>query len=74
MTVIFVAPDDSDDEDLSNCEENSHLKYKFLTDEVESIPKKKDIDSMKDLTISNGNQGKHLLEQTDAASIDSNSK
>jgi hypothetical protein len=60
MTVVFVAPDDSDDEELSNCEENNHLKYKFLIDEVESVPKQKD------LTISNGNKGK-----AEAASIDS---
>jgi len=35
MTVMFVAPDDSDEEDLANCEENNHLKYKFTTDEPE---------------------------------------
>jgi len=35
MTVIFVAPDDSDEENLSNCEENNHLKYKFITNETE---------------------------------------
>jgi hypothetical protein len=67
MTVVFVAPDDSDDEELSNCEENNHLKYKFITDETEHIPKQKDIDSLRDLTISNG-------EQTDTASIDSNQR
>jgi hypothetical protein len=35
MTLIFVAPDDSDEENLSNCEENNHLKYKFITNETE---------------------------------------
>ena len=30
MTLVFVAPDDSDDEDLSNCEQNNHLNYKFF--------------------------------------------
>jgi len=33
MTVIFVTPDDSDEEDLSN----NNLKYKFITDETEQI-------------------------------------
>jgi len=40
MTVMFVAPDDSDEEDLANCEENNHLKYKFITDENSTIPEK----------------------------------
>ena len=44
MTVIFVAPDESDEEELANCEENNHLKYKFITDE----------NSMKNLTSSEG--------------------
>ncbi len=44
MTVIFVAPDESDEEELANCEENNHLKYKFITDE----------NSMKNLTLSEG--------------------
>ncbi len=35
MTVVFVAPDDSDDEDLQNCDVENHLKYKFITDEIE---------------------------------------
>ncbi len=67
MTVVFVAPDDSDDEELSNCDENNHLKYKFITNETEHIRKPKDIDSIKDLKISNGGQ-------TDAASIDDSQK
>ncbi|CAF4021417.1 unnamed protein product [Rotaria sordida] len=77
MTVVFVAPDDSDDEDLTNCEENNHLKYKFLTNEIEHNLKTKDIDSIKDLSISNGDRGKNLLEQTDGTdttSIDSSQK
>ncbi|CAF4632895.1 unnamed protein product [Rotaria sp. Silwood1] len=75
MTVVYVAPDDSDDEDLTNCEENNHLKYKFFTNEIEYNSKDKDIDSMKNLTISNGNdKGKNLLEQTDTASVDSSQK
>jgi hypothetical protein len=37
MKVIFIAPDDNDDEDLSNCEENKHLKYQFITDETEQM-------------------------------------
>jgi len=37
MKVIFIAPDDNDDEDLSNREENKHLKYKFITDETEQM-------------------------------------
>ncbi|CAF3575253.1 unnamed protein product [Rotaria socialis] len=75
MTVVFVAPDDSDDDDLSICDEHSHLKYKFFTDETENSPKHKDIDSIKDLSISNGNSEKHLREQaeeTDTTSIESN--
>ncbi|CAF3075479.1 unnamed protein product [Rotaria sp. Silwood2] len=77
MTVVYVAPDDSDDEDLTNCEENNHLKYKFFTNETEHNPKPKDIDSIKNLTISNGDKGKKLLEQTDGtdtASVDSSQK
>ncbi|CAF1395276.1 unnamed protein product [Adineta steineri] len=65
MTVIFVAPDDSDNEELSNCEEENHLKYKFVTDEVEFKSKEKDMNSIKDLTISNDNKGKSVLEKTD---------
>ncbi|CAF4436870.1 unnamed protein product, partial [Adineta steineri] len=29
LTVVFVAPDDSDDEDLQNCDVENNLKYKF---------------------------------------------
>jgi hypothetical protein len=80
MTVIFVAPDDSDDEDIANCEAENHLQYKFITDETEHIPKQNDSDSIhriKDLTISNGVRGKSILEQTDetdSASIDSSQR
>ena len=51
MTVVFVAPDDSDDEELSNCDENNHLKYKFITNETEHIRKQKDIDSIRRIKI-----------------------
>ncbi|CAF1234866.1 unnamed protein product [Rotaria magnacalcarata] len=84
LTVVFVAPDDSDDEDLSNCEPENHLKYKFISEETGKNhhiePKhssSSDIESIhriKDLSVSNGNQRKHILEQTDGAdtaSIDS---
>ncbi|CAF1238596.1 unnamed protein product [Rotaria sordida] len=81
LTVVFVAPDDSDDEDLTNCDVENHLKYKFITDETEDKQTKtsssSDIESIhriKDLSISNGNQRKNILEQidgTDTASIDS---
>ena len=43
MTVVFVAPDDSDEEELANCEEKSHLKYKFFNDENEQINSIKNI-------------------------------
>ncbi len=33
MTVIFVAPDESDEEELTNCESSDHLKYKFITND-----------------------------------------
>lgn len=62
---------------MSNCEENNHLKYKFFTDETENTPKPKDINAIKDLTISNGDSAKQLLEQSDAtdtASVDSNER
>ncbi|CAF0811791.1 unnamed protein product [Rotaria sp. Silwood1] len=81
LTVVFVAPDDSDDEDLTNCGVDNHLKYKFITDETEHNQVKhsssSDIESIhriKDLSISNGNQRKSILEQTDGtdtASVDS---
>ncbi|CAF2385385.1 unnamed protein product [Rotaria sp. Silwood2] len=81
LTVVFVAPDDSDDEDLTNCEVDNHLKYKFITDETEHNQvnnfSSSDIESihrMKDLSISNGIQRKSIPEQTDGtdtASIDS---
>ncbi|CAF4467700.1 unnamed protein product, partial [Rotaria magnacalcarata] len=68
-------PDDSDDDDLSICDEHSHLKYKFFTNETENSPKHKDIGSIKDLSISNGNSEKRLREQaeeTDTTSIENN--
>lgn len=84
LTVVFVAPDDSDDEDLSNCDIDNSLKYKFTTEETEhnhsnqaKRSSSSDIESIhrvKDLSVSNGNQRKHVLENTDAtdtASIDS---
>ncbi len=87
LTVVFVAPDDSDDEDLSNCDAENHLKYKFITNETEHNPRKKptnstssDIESIrriKDLSASNGNEKKHVLEQADGSdttSIDSNQR
>ncbi len=87
MTVVFVAPDDSDDEDLQNCDVENHLKYKFITDEIEHNRRMKpnkssssDIESVrriKDLSMSNGNERKNGLEQadgTDTASIDSNQR
>ncbi len=87
MKVIFIAPDDNDDEDLSNCEENKHLKYKFITDETERNRRVKpnnssssDIESIRriqDSTSPNGNERKTILEQTDGtdtASIDSNQR
>ena len=87
MTVVFVAPDDSDDEDLANCEPENHLKYKFITDETEHRPRlqptnssSSDIESIrrvKDLTVANGNDRKHSREQMDAAetaSLDSNQR
>lgn len=87
MTVVFVAPDDSDDEDLSNCDVENNLKYKFITNETEhnrhSQPNNSsssDIETIrriKDLSMSNGNERKNALEQadgTDTASIDSNQR
>jgi hypothetical protein len=84
MTVVFVAPDDSDDEDLSNCEPDQHLKYKFITDETEhkrrgqptnsSSNDTESIRRLKDLTVSNSNERKYALEHMDGmdtASIDS---
>jgi hypothetical protein len=44
MTVIFVAPDESDEEELTNCEANNHMKYKFITND----------NSMRNLTLSEG--------------------
>ena len=83
MTVVFVAPDDSDDEDLSNCEPDTHLKYKFITDETEHNPRIKtqqssasDIESMRrvqDLSASNGSEReRHALDHAETASVDSN--
>jgi hypothetical protein len=79
MNVVFVAPNDSDDEDLSNCEGDNHLKYKFITNETEHNRriKQNDFESnhrTKDLTASNGNGRKSVLEQADTASIDSNQR
>ncbi|CAF1266902.1 unnamed protein product [Adineta ricciae] len=84
LTVVFVAPDDSDDEDLQNCDVDNHLKYKFLTEEIEhqrrmepNHSSSSDIETIhriKDMSSSNGNERKHVLEQIDRAdtiSIDS---
>ena len=82
--MVFVAPDDSDDEDLQNCDVDNHLKYKFLTEEIEhqrrmepNHSSSSDIETIhriKDMSSSNGNERKHTLEQIDSAdtiSIDS---
>jgi len=87
LTVVFVAPDDSDEEDLSNFDADGHLKYKFITEETEHNRNRKPINSsssdietirrIKDSSTSNGNNRKHILEQadgTDTASIDSSQK
>ena len=87
MTVVFVAPDDSDDEDLFNCDIDDHLKYKIITDEIEykrlyeqnnsSSNNIETIHRSNDSTMSNSNQGKYISKQTDAtdtASIDSNQR
>lgn len=71
MTVIFVAPDESDDDETSSCDGNAHLQYKFLNDEEGCPSKSKDIESMKDLTISNG---KNLLQQINTTNIGDDSK
>lgn len=82
LTVVFVAPDDSDDEDLSNCDVENHLKYKFLTDEVEQNPlpprsssasEMETIRRIQTLSTTNGNH-REQVDRTDTASIDSNQK
>lgn len=85
--MVFVAPDDSDDEDLHNCDVDNHLKYKFLTEEIEhrrrmepnrsSSSDVETIRRIKDLSTSNGNERKHVLEQIDkedTISIDSSQR
>lgn len=87
MTVVFVAPDDSDDEDLANCEGDEHLKYQFITEETEHRPTRplttnssssdrETIHRLKDFNASNGAAEKRPMattnDQTDTASIDSN--
>ena len=64
MNVVFVAPDDSDDESLSNYEDKNNLKYKFTTDEIEHSVKQKNIHLKKDLVNSNDGEAKHLLAET----------
>lgn len=65
---MFVAPDDSDDEDLSNCDVENHLKYKFLTDEIEQPQQHAT------LSTTNGNHHLEQIDRADTASIDSNQK
>lgn len=86
MTVVFVAPDDSDEEDLANCEGDEHLKYQFITEETEHRPTRpqatnssssdrETIHRLKDLNVSNGAERRAMTttnDQTDTASIDSN--
>jgi ribosomal protein L18 len=87
LTVVFVAPDDSDEENLSNFDADNHLKYKFITDETEHNRHRKptnssssDIETIRRInnsSTSNGNNRKHVLEQadgTDTASIDSSQR
>ncbi|UJR36480.1 hypothetical protein I4U23_029203 [Adineta vaga] len=87
LTVVFVAPDDSDDEDLQNCDVDNNLKYKFTSEEIEhkrrmepnhsSSSDTETIRRIKDLSTSNGNERKHALEQIDemdTASMDSNQR
>ncbi|CAF1164517.1 unnamed protein product [Adineta steineri] len=86
LTVVFVAPDDSDDEDLQNCDVENNLKYKFITEEIEHNHRMKpnhsstndyeSIRRIKDLSTSNGNDRKNISEHIDAdtASIDSNQR
>lgn len=87
MTVVFITPDDSDEEDLANFDSENHLKYKFITEETEHHPRTKpttssssDIEAIrgiKDLSTSNGKDRKSVSEQADGmdtASIDSNQR
>ena len=74
MTVIFVAPDESDGDETSSCDGSAHLQYKFLNDEEGCPSKTKDIESMKNLTISNGSHGKNLLQQINATNVDNDSR
>lgn len=84
MTVVFVAPDESDDEELSNCDVENHLKYQLINDEIErkrrsepnnsSSSEIETVHRIRDVSVSNGNQRKHVVEQADGidtASIDS---
>ncbi|CAF1091956.1 unnamed protein product [Adineta ricciae] len=74
MTVIFVAPDESDGDETSSCDGNTHLQYKFLNDEEGCPSKAKDIESMKNLTISNGSHDKNLLQQINTTNVDNGSQ
>lgn len=85
MTVVFVAPDDSDDEDMSNCDVENHLKYKFITDETEhnprtlSLSETESIRRVRNHSTANGNNNdrqKNLehIDRTDTVSIDSSQK
>lgn len=85
MTVVFVAPDDSDDEELSNCDVDNHLKYKFITEETEHNPRNlsssetESIRRVGSLSTANGNNSERRrnleqIDRTDTASIDSNQK
>ena len=82
MTVVFVAPDDSDDEDLSTFEGENQLKYKFITEETEhknraSATSQESNQRSRDATLSNGNESKSTvqrLDNADAVSIDSSQR
>lgn len=39
MSVVFVAPDESDEEETVNGADDSNLRFKFFTDEVGRAPK-----------------------------------
>lgn len=75
MTVVFVAPDDSDDEDLSNGDGENHLKYRFITDETDGKNRKQrkssssaNAESIRTIKPTNC----QVTEKLDTLSIDSN--
>ena len=76
---MFVAPDDSDDEDLHNCDVEHHLKYKFLTEEIEhnrrmgpNHSSSSDVESIRRIKDRPAANGGELADGADTASIDSN--